>query len=308
MKLIKFHPEILKVFGVLFLVFSIGSCGTTGGMNKQKAGTALGAIVGAGLGSLYKRDRKKGAMMGALLGGAAGNLLGRRLDEQERKLRQSLEKELATGEVEISRPGESPALVLSMKGTVLFESGESSLRPTAYHQLNNLVQAWQPSPEISVVVTGHTDNIGPLVANRDLSTKRAEAISSYLIRRGVPYEKMYLRGAGELSPISSNEDNVGRAQNRRVDLVFYPADSEPPQVVPIVMADTEPKVETVKHNNMDQGTNKISQIKEKDPSSVYAFNDKSAYDAENRQQEVKEKESVEPISPIRPASEIIKHI
>ena len=70
-----------------------------------------------------------------------------------------------------------------------------------------------------VVVQGHTDSVGATEQNQVLSTNRAIAVSNYLTSLDGAYKVRYA-GFGESRPIASNETPLGRAINRRVDLVI----------------------------------------------------------------------------------------
>ena len=69
-----------------------------------------------------------------------------------------------------------------------------------------------------ISLTGHTDRLGTYASNLELGKRRADAIKSYLISRGVQSSKILVDSKGETSPIASNSTDVGRAQNRRVEL------------------------------------------------------------------------------------------
>jgi OOP family OmpA-OmpF porin len=71
---------------------------------------------------------------------------------------------------------------------------------------------------LRVTVEGHTDSVGEESYNERLSQRRAEAVRSYLVRKGVAPERLVARGLGESSPIASNDTAEGRARNRRVEL------------------------------------------------------------------------------------------
>jgi outer membrane protein OmpA-like peptidoglycan-associated protein len=73
-------------------------------------------------------------------------------------------------------------------------------------------------PEVQVEVAGHTDSIGTDEYNRDLSERRARAVVEYLRAQGVAIDHMRARGYGESQPIADNQDDGGRAKNRRVEL------------------------------------------------------------------------------------------
>ncbi len=75
------------------------------------------------------------------------------------------------------------------------------------------------SSGIRVTIEGHTDSVGAESYNQALSLRRAEAVRRYLVRKGVPAERLAARGLGESDPVASNETADGRARNRRVELV-----------------------------------------------------------------------------------------
>ncbi len=76
----------------------------------------------------------------------------------------------------------------------------------------------QECPKVAVSVEGHTDWIGTDAYNQALSERRAEAVRSHLVSRGVSASRLTAVGYGESQPIASNETAEGRALNRRVEL------------------------------------------------------------------------------------------
>jgi outer membrane protein OmpA-like peptidoglycan-associated protein len=69
-----------------------------------------------------------------------------------------------------------------------------------------------------ISLVGHTDNLGPFDENIVLGQRRAQVIRDYLIRKGVPSDKILTDSKGEASPMASNSTDSGRAQNRRTEL------------------------------------------------------------------------------------------
>jgi outer membrane protein OmpA-like peptidoglycan-associated protein len=67
------------------------------------------------------------------------------------------------------------------------------------------------------VVEGHTDNKGKAAYNRKLSDKRAASVVKWLVEHGVSKARLRSRGIGMERPIATNEDEVGRQTNRRVE-------------------------------------------------------------------------------------------
>jgi OmpA-OmpF porin, OOP family len=106
---------------------------------------------------------------------------------------------------------------------VLFDTGASSLKSGAYATLDRLATALKDKPGRSVLIEGHTDNVGSDQNNQALSMHRAESVQSALMQRGVASDQIKVMGRGESSPVASNDDAAGRQQNRRVDLIFAEA-------------------------------------------------------------------------------------
>lgn len=69
-----------------------------------------------------------------------------------------------------------------------------------------------------IIAVGHTDSIGSDAYNQKLSIRRAEAVKSYLVGKGVDAKRVYTEGKGEKQPVATNKTAAGRAQNRRVEI------------------------------------------------------------------------------------------
>jgi outer membrane protein OmpA-like peptidoglycan-associated protein len=85
--------------------------------------------------------------------------------------------------------------------------------------LEEVAQIMKDHPDIIVEVQGHTDNVGTDESNQILSQKRAQAVKEYLVRKGVPAERLQTAGFGESRPIDTNDTDLGRARNRRIEFV-----------------------------------------------------------------------------------------
>lgn len=99
-----------------------------------------------------------------------------------------------------------------------FEFNSSEIRPDM-NKVDEVKKLMAANPDAIVVLTGHTDNIGSADYNKRLSVKRAKAVAAELSKQEYPNE-IRVSGAGETSPIASNDTEEGRAQNRRVDVVL----------------------------------------------------------------------------------------
>ena len=96
-------------------------------------------------------------------------------------------------------------------------------RPAKYPEapaLQEIGKLLQQDPKLKLYVVGHTDNVGELQMNMDLSHRRADAVLKALTTTyGVAADRLQAYGSGPLSPVASNKDDAGRAKNRRVELV-----------------------------------------------------------------------------------------
>jgi OmpA-OmpF porin, OOP family len=139
-----------------------------------------------------------------------------RQESEDSQLRaESLEAELADLKAQKTERG----LVLIL-GDVMFDTAQSTLKTGAYDTLDRLASSLRDHPGRSVVIEGHTDNVGSEDNNLMLSERRARSVQSALQQRGVSGNQISVVGRGESAPIDSNESESGRRQNRRVELIF----------------------------------------------------------------------------------------
>lgn len=105
-------------------------------------------------------------------------------------------------------------------GDLLFETGRADLKGGATSNLDKLVAFLSEYPDRTVLIEGHTDNVGSDDFNFDLSKRRADAVQFYLAGRGVATGRLSSAGLGEGSPIAANDTATGRQQNRRVEIII----------------------------------------------------------------------------------------
>ncbi len=115
---------------------------------------------------------------------------------------------------------ETESGVVVTLGDVLFASGQAQLVEGGRSSLEEVVDLLQTEPSKKIRVEGHTDSLGDADANLVLSEQRAQAVREALISLGVASERVTAIGMGEDFPIASNEDEEGRARNRRVDVIL----------------------------------------------------------------------------------------
>lgn len=104
---------------------------------------------------------------------------------------------------------------------VVFETNKSTLLPSSYTELDNLVKYLKENNSYRIEITGHTDNVGKEEDNLKLSDARAKAVSDYLISKDISESKIVYKGFGSKSPIVSNDTEEGRQQNRRVEFRLF---------------------------------------------------------------------------------------
>lgn len=106
---------------------------------------------------------------------------------------------------------------LTLRG-VTFATGSAQLTPGSLAVLDTIAQSLIALPDVRVEIGGHTDNVGSVQVNVNLSRARAQSVMDYLVRRGVPSARLSAVGYGPRVPVAPNTSAAGRAQNRRVEL------------------------------------------------------------------------------------------
>ena len=102
---------------------------------------------------------------------------------------------------------------------VLFDTAKYTLKPGARERLAKVAGILMAYPDLHVQVEGHTDNVGGVEYNQQLSEKRAAAVREFLVQQGVKSTDIESRGFGMDQPVATNATATGRQLNRRVDLV-----------------------------------------------------------------------------------------
>jgi OOP family OmpA-OmpF porin len=102
-----------------------------------------------------------------------------------------------------------------------FDTGSAELGSGTYGSLQALSLWLETKPDAKIVLVGHTDSVGSLEANTNLSKRRALSVAARLTDEyGANAAQIEAAGAGYLSPIASNLTEEGRAENRRVEVVL----------------------------------------------------------------------------------------
>ncbi len=102
---------------------------------------------------------------------------------------------------------------------LFFNFAQSSLLEYSLPELRRVAKIIKKN-NLSVEISGHTDNIGNDADNQILSEKRADAVKEFLINENCEADKLHTIGYGATKPVATNDTEAGRAKNRRVELKF----------------------------------------------------------------------------------------
>jgi len=147
-----------------------------------------------------------------------------RLENSRRELEEKLRGTGATVRIK------NGAVAVSLPGSILFDSGQATLRPQSKATLKKLASILKTSAAGEPVrIEGHTDN-DPIQkqknkykSNWELSAARAAAVLHYMVDEcGISPTRVYVAGFGQYQPVGSNKTKDGKAKNRRVEFVIVP--------------------------------------------------------------------------------------
>ncbi len=100
---------------------------------------------------------------------------------------------------------------------IFFDVAKAELKAESFLELNRLVQLLKEYPTINVEIGAHTDATGTERDNQLLSENRARSVVEYLTAKGIVAVRLRARGYGESAPVATNDNDDGRALNRRVE-------------------------------------------------------------------------------------------
>ena len=102
---------------------------------------------------------------------------------------------------------------------ILFDFDSAIIKPQFHPALADVITVLQNNPDLKIEIQGNTDNTGPESYNKMLSEKRAQAVKEYMISKGIASDRLKAVGFGASRNVASNENEAGRALNRRIDFV-----------------------------------------------------------------------------------------
>lgn len=115
---------------------------------------------------------------------------------------------------------ERRGVVITMADSSLFPARDEQMSAGARDNLNQVAAALKRQPaDTTFHVKGYTDSDGSDSDNQKLSTKRAQAVADRLTQSGIDSSRIHVEGRGEADPVASNDNEEGRAANRRVEII-----------------------------------------------------------------------------------------
>ncbi|MDQ3280436.1 MAG: OmpA family protein [Acidobacteriota bacterium] len=100
-----------------------------------------------------------------------------------------------------------------------FDTDSDVIRAESKPTLDKVVAVLTSNAAWKITIEGHTDSSGGDAHNQSLSQKRADSVRNYIVAAGIGAERLTAKGMGAGAPLASNDTPLGRAQNRRVELV-----------------------------------------------------------------------------------------
>lgn len=198
---------------------TLTNCEAVKNSNNQQRGTAIGAASGAVLGGILgnnignKKNSALGAVLGGVIGGVAGNVIGNKMDKQAKEI-----KETIPG-AEVERVGDGIKITLP-ESIVNFAFDSANLSMDAKNNLDKLATVLMNNPDTDINIYGYTDSKGSDAYNLTLSERRAMSVKNYLSQKGVASSRLISMGMGEADPVATNDTDMGRAKNRRVEFAI----------------------------------------------------------------------------------------
>ena len=100
-----------------------------------------------------------------------------------------------------------------------YGTGSAKLLAVSFKPLNEIVALMTADQSLKLDISGHSDNVGSEVRNKDLSGQRANSVKEYLAGKGIDRSRMNAVGYGSEKPIADNKTAAGRAKNRITEIV-----------------------------------------------------------------------------------------
>jgi len=101
---------------------------------------------------------------------------------------------------------------------VYFESGKATLTASSFKELDELVEYMKLKKTLVIEIAGHTDNVGNPESNLKLSQDRSNTVRDYIVKKGIPQNRLVPKGYGDTQPVAANDTDAGKKKNRRTEV------------------------------------------------------------------------------------------
>jgi outer membrane protein OmpA-like peptidoglycan-associated protein len=101
---------------------------------------------------------------------------------------------------------------------LIFEQGKSVIDPASFDELDEVAQMMIDHPKLVIQLEGHTDNLGSMSKNMELSQDRVDEVKDYLVDKGVKKDRVKTKAFGGTKPLSNEKTVEARNLNRRVEI------------------------------------------------------------------------------------------
>jgi outer membrane protein OmpA-like peptidoglycan-associated protein len=139
------------------------------------------------------------------------------LDLRNMKSDQVIDKNFNLQPIGVATIAPNATIVLN---NIFFDFDKATLKPESAPELDRLIAMLKEKSTMEVEISGHTDNTGPAAYNMSLSERRAKTVVAYIVRGGIPKERLNVQFFGETKPTDTNETKEGRSKNRRVEFLI----------------------------------------------------------------------------------------
>lgn len=113
---------------------------------------------------------------------------------------------------------DDPSSVAINLKNVFYNIGSAELRDLSKHELDNVASIMNQYEDVTIEISGHTDNTGDPRSNMVLSDARATSVVNYLVSKGIDAQRLRAIGYGQNRPADTNDTAEGRQNNRRIEM------------------------------------------------------------------------------------------
>jgi outer membrane protein OmpA-like peptidoglycan-associated protein len=226
--------KFLRIGLILLCAVSLvsGCASMTARQKGFMTGAAIGAAVCGGTAAAIGHDNDsnpdKAALTGAiacgLVGGAIGAILAKEevVTPPEEPVVKAIPKPKPIPEPAVVEKVEEEVVVPEVREKIVlrginFDFDKSYIKPEFVPVLDEAVEILNATPDVKVIIEGHTCWIGTEKYNQGLSERRAASVCNYLVEKGISQNRLETVGYGEANPIADNQMLEGRRMNRRVE-------------------------------------------------------------------------------------------